>query len=225
MAAAGRGTPDRVPLSRDRVLRAAVAFADREGIAALSMRKLGEELGVEAMSLYNHVARKSDLLDGMIDLVFSEIDLPGGTSAASDWRAEMRKRAVSARLAVRRHPWAIGLMESRTSPGPATLAHHDAVLGCLRRAGFSIELTGHAYALLDSYIYGFALQEAGLPFATGEEAAHVAREIFGRFANGEYPYLTEMAMVRVVQPGYDYADEFEVGLDLILDALAAARGG
>jgi AcrR family transcriptional regulator len=232
MAASGRDSADRAPLNRERVLRAAVAFADREGIAALSMRKLGEELGVEAMSLYNHVVRKSDLLDGMIDLVFSEIGWPAGNSAAGngaagngavlDWRAEMWSRAVSARLVLRRHPWAIGLMESRTSPGPATLAHHDAVLGCLRRAGFSIELTAHANALLDSYLYGFALQEASLPFVTGEEAARVAREISGGFAPGQYPYLTEMAMARITSPGYDYADEFEVGLDLILDALAAA---
>ena len=224
MAAGRQEGGDRAPLSRDRVLRAAVAYADREGIAALSMRKLGEALGVEAMSLYNHVARKSDLLDGMIDLVFSEIELPAGDSAAGDkaaagWRAEMRKRAVSARLALRRHPWAIGLMESRTSPGPATLTHHDAVLGCLRRAGFSVELTAHAYALLDSYIYGFALQEASLPFDTGEGAARVAREISAGFTPGQFPYLTEMAMARITAPGYDFGDEFEVGLDLILNAL------
>ena len=213
-------TADRAPLSRDRVLRAAVALADEQGMSSLSMRKLGEALGVEAMSLYNHVANKSDLLDGMIDIVFGEIDLPSGDG---DWRAGMRQRAMSARQVLRRHAWAIGLMESRTSPGPATLRHHDAVLGCLRRAGFSLELAGHAYSLLDSYIYGFALQEASLPFGTGEEAAQVARDIFGQFGAGQYPYLTEFAVAHVVQPGYDYADEFEAGLDLILDALQAAR--
>ena len=186
-------------------------------------RKLGEALGVEAMSLYNHVASKSDLLDGMIDVVFGEIDLPDlDGDGDGGWRAAMRRRAVSARQVLRRHPWAIGLMESRTSPGPATLRHHDAVLGCLRRGGFSLELTAHAYSLLDSYIYGFALQEAGLPFGTGEEAARVAEEISAQFASGEYPYLTEMAMAHVVQPGYDYADEFETGLELILDSLQAA---
>ena len=209
----------RAPLSRDRVLRAAVALADTSGISALSMRKLGEALGVEAMSLYNHVASKGDLLDGMIDIVFSEIDLPSGDG---DWRAAMRRRAISARQVLRRHRWAIGLMESRTSPGPATLRHHDAVLGRLRRAGFPVALTAHAYSLLDSYIYGFALQEASLPFGTGEEAARVAEEISGQFASGQYPYLTEMAMEHVVKPGYDYGDEFETGLDLILDALQAA---
>jgi AcrR family transcriptional regulator len=211
----------REPLSRDRVLRAAVALADQSGISSLSMRKLGEALGVEAMSLYNHVASKSDLLDGMIDIVFGEIDLPDGDG---DWRATMRQRAISARQVLRRHRWAIGLMESRTSPGPATLAHHDAVLGSLRRGGFSIELTAHAYSLLDSYIYGFALQEASLPFGTGEEAAEVAQDIFGRFSAGQYPYLTELAMAHVVQPGYEYGDEFETGLDLILDSLQSAAG-
>src|ERR1700757_4558411 len=145
----------RAPLSRDQVLRAAVAIADESGMAALSMRKLGEAVGVEAMSLYNHVTNKGDLLDGMIDVVFSEIDLPPG---GADWKTAMRQRALSVRDVLSRHRWAIGLMESRTSPGPATLRHHDAVIGCLRRAGFSIELTAHAYALLDSYIYGFALQ-------------------------------------------------------------------
>ena len=219
MGTAGHAAGQRVPLSRDRVLRTAVALADREGISSLSMRKLGEALGVEAMSLYNHVGSKSDLLDGMVDTVFGEIDLPSG----GDWKAAMRRRAISARQVLHRHPWAIGLMESRTSPGPATLRHHDAVLGCLRRAGFSVELTAHAYALLDSYIYGFALQEASLPFGTGEEAAQVAHQISAQFAAGQYPYLTEMAVEHILQPGYDFGDEFVIGLDLILDGLAAAR--
>ena len=219
MNTTGHAAGHRAPLSRDRVLRAAVTRADQDGISSLSMRKLGEALGVEAMSLYNHVASKSDLLDGMIDIVFGEIDLPSGDG---DWKAAMRRRAISARQVLHRHPWAIGLMESRTSPGPATLRHHDAVLGCLRRAGFSIELTAHAYSLLDSYIYGFALQEASLPFGSGEEAAQVADQISGQFAAGQYPYLTEMATEHVLRPGYDYGDEFVIGLDLILDGLAAA---
>ena len=209
----------RTPLSRDRVLRAAVTRADQEGISSLSMRKLGEALGVEAMSLYNHVAGKGDLLDGMIDTVFSEIDLPSGDG---DWRAAMRRRAISARQVLRRHRWAIGLMESRTSPGPATLRHHDAVLGCLRRAGFPVGLTAHAYSLLDSYIYGFALQEASLPFGTAEETAQVTQEITGQLPAHAYPHLTEFAAAHVLRPGYHYGDEFETGLDLILDALERA---
>jgi len=209
----------REPLSRDQVLRAAVALADQGGIGALSMRKLGHVLGVEAMSLYNHVANKSDLLDGMIDIVFSEIGLPAGDIG---WKQAMRQRAISAREVLGRHRWAIGLMESRRSPGPATLRHHDAVLGCLRQAGFPVELTAHAYSLLDSYIYGFALQEASLPFDTPEKTTQVAQEIFGQFAADAYPHLTELTIQHVLQPGYHYGGEFEIGLDLILDALERA---
>jgi AcrR family transcriptional regulator len=219
MAATGQADTRRAPLSRDQVLRAAVTLADEGGIGALSMRKLGQVLGVEAMSLYNHVADKGDLLDGMIDIVFGEIGLPSGDEG---WRQAMRRRAISAREVLGRHRWAIGLMESRRSPGPATLRHHDAVLGCLREAGFSVELTAHAYSLLDSYIYGFALQEASLPFDTGEEAAQVAQDISAMMPGGEYPYLAEIAAVHVLQPGYQYGQEFETGLDLILEALERA---
>ena len=210
----------RIPLSRERVLRAAVAFADENGIGSLSMRKLGETLGVEAMSLYNHVASKGDLLDGMIDLVFGEIGLP---SAGTGWKTAMRQRAVSARQVLSHHRWAIGLMESRTSPGPATLRHHDAVIGCLRQAGFAVALAAHAFAVLDSYIYGFALQEASLPFRTGEETAELAEIIMGRFPPGEYPHLTELTVEHVLQPGYDYGDEYEFGLNLIVDGFERAR--
>jgi AcrR family transcriptional regulator len=211
----------RAPLNRDQVLKAAVALADQSGTGALSMRKLGEVLGVEAMSLYNHVASKSDLLDGMVDAVFSEIGLPAGEAS---WKPAMRQRAISAREVLGRHRWAIGLMESRKSPGPATLRHHDAVLGCLRAAGFSIEMTAHAYSVLDSYIYGFALQEASLPFGTREETAEVVQEIAGQIPADEYPHLTELAIGHVLRPGYHYGDEFETGLDLILDALARTAG-
>jgi AcrR family transcriptional regulator len=204
----------RIPLSRDRVLQAALALADAGGIESLSMRKLGEAVGVEAMSLYNHVPSKGDLLDGLIDLVFAEIELPDG---ADGWKPAMRERAISARAALSRHRWAIGLMESRTTPGPATLRHHDAVLGCLRRAGFPVALAGHAYSALDSYIYGFALQEAALPF-NSETVTEAAEVIMGVFA-GEYPYLTEMAAEHILRPGYDFGDEFEIGLTVILDAL------
>jgi AcrR family transcriptional regulator len=210
----------RTRLTRDRVLRAAVALADAGGIGSLSMRKLGVELGVEAMSLYNHVASKSDLLDGMIDVVFAEIDLP---TDGVDWRAAMRRRAVSAREVLARHSWATGLMETRTSPGPATLRHHDAVLGVLRGAGFSVAMAGHAYSLLDSYVYGFAMQEATLPFDTGQETAALAQSILARGAPGELPHLTEFTVEHVMKPGYDYGAEFEYGLDLILDGLERAR--
>ena len=208
----------RPPLSRDRVLRAAVAYADENGIGSLTMRKLGDALGVEAMSLYNHVANKAELLDGMIDLVFAEIDLPAGESG---WRAAMRERAVSARRVLSRHRWAIGLMESRSTPGPATLRHHDRVIGILRRAGFSVASAAHAYSLLDSYIYGFALQEASLPFDTGEDTAEMARTFLAEFPAGEFPYLAELTVQHVMRPGYDYGNEYEFGLDVILDGLGA----
>ena len=214
------GAEPRVRLNRDRVLRAAVALADAGGIDSLTMRKLGGELGVEAMSLYNHVANKDDLLNGMIDAVFSEIDLPTDTA---DWKAAMRERGISTREVLSRHSWAIGLMESRTTPGPATLRHHDTVIGTLRKAGFSIEMAAHAFAALDSYTYGFALQETSLPFDTAEETAHVAQMILAQLPADEYPYLTELTLEYVLQPGYDYANEYEFGLDLILDGLARAR--
>jgi AcrR family transcriptional regulator len=209
----------RLPLTRERVLATAVALADRGGIGSLSMRKLAQELGVEAMSLYHHVANKDDILDGLVDVVFSEIDLPSGEEG---WRAAMRRRAISAREALRRHPWATGLMESRPTPGAANLRHHDAVLGVLRGAGFSVELAAHAYSLLDSYIYGFALQEASLPFHTPEEAAQVAQAIMAEFPASDYPHLTEIAVDHVLQPGYDYGNEYLFGLDLILDGLERA---
>ncbi|MGQ0573932.1 MAG: TetR/AcrR family transcriptional regulator C-terminal domain-containing protein [Pseudonocardia sp.] len=209
-------------LDRERVLRAAVTLADGGGIESLTMRKLGVELGVEAMSLYHHVTNKIDLLDGMVDLVFAEIDLP---SPGEQWRPAMRRRAVSAREVLARHRWAVGLMESRTTPGPATLRHHDAVLGTLRTAGFTVALAAHAYSLLDSYTYGFALQEASLPFEPGEQTIELAQGIVGRFAAGQYPHLTELTLEHVLAPGYDHGAEFAYGLDLILDGLERARAG
>jgi AcrR family transcriptional regulator len=214
---ARRGAARRAALNRERVLRAGLELADKGGTEALTMRKLGQALGVEAMSLYNHVADKEDLLDDLVDIVFSEIEL---SCEGGDWKTAMRQRAISAREVLSRHRWAIRLMESRTHPGPATLRHHDAVLRCLRQAGFSVALAAHAYSLLDSYIYGFALEQSSLPFETGEEAGAVAQTMFREFPVDAYPHLVEMAVQHVMQPGYDYANEFEFGLDLILDGLA-----
>jgi AcrR family transcriptional regulator len=214
------GAEPRTPLTRQRVVRAAVALADRDGVGSLSMRRLAQELGVEAMSLYHHVANKDDILDGIVDAVFGEIELPSGDAG---WRSAMRRRAISVREALRRHPWATGLMESRSRPGPATLRHHDAVLGVLRRAGFSIELAAHAFSVLDSYIYGFALQESNLPFQNTEELAAVADTIFANLPADQYPYFTEIAVEHALQPGYDYGNEYLFGLDLILDGLERVR--
>ncbi|MGZ8583357.1 MAG: TetR/AcrR family transcriptional regulator [Actinomycetota bacterium] len=215
-AKAGVQTTKRVPLSRERLLRGALAVADAGGIESLTMRSLAQELGVKPMSLYHHVASKDEILDGIIDVVFDEIELPPGDA---DWRPAMRDRAISARSVLRRHPWATPLMESRANPGPATLRHHDSVIGTLRRGGFSIPMAAHAYSLLDSYVYGSALQEAALPFEGPESVAEVAEAILARFPFEGYPHLAELTIEHVLQPGYDYGDEFEFGLELILDGL------
>jgi AcrR family transcriptional regulator len=206
-------------LTRERVLETAVARADAGGLEALSMRKLGQELGVEAMALYHHFANKEALVDAMVDVVFSEIDVP---EAEPDWRAAMRRRAISVRDALMRHRWAIGLMESRRTPGAANLRHHDAVIGSLRSGGFDIAMAAHAYSLLDSYIYGFALTKMNLPFQASEEVGEVAQTMLEPFPAGEYPHLLEILNDHVMKPGYDYGDEFEYGLDLILDGLERA---
>jgi AcrR family transcriptional regulator len=207
-------------LSRETVLAAAVELADRDGLAALSMRSLARHLGVEAMSLYHHVANKEALLDGMVDAVFAEIHAP---TRSGDWREELRRRHHSARAALNRHRWAVGLMDSRTSPGPANLRHHDAVLGCLRGGGFTLTMAAHAFALLDSHLYGFLLQEVSLPFDDGDDASEVAGEILGEVPVAGLPHLTEMAVEHVMRPGYAFADEFDWGLELILDGLGERR--
>jgi len=215
--------PKRTPLSRERVLRAAIALADERGAQELTMRKLAQDLGVEAMSLYNHVASKDDLLDGMIDIVFSEIEAP---SAGRDWKAELRKRAVSTREALNRHRWAIGEMEGRGSHGPSNLRLHDAVLGCLRAAGFSVEMTVHAYSVQDAYIYGFALQQSDMSPESPEDFAAVAQQQMIDYADAlsDYPHLVEVVGGHVAQSGYDYEAEFLFGLDVILDRLEQFLG-
>jgi AcrR family transcriptional regulator len=210
------GPQKRIPLNRERLLRTAIVIADEEGNSALTIRSLAKALGVKPMAIYHHVASKEEILDGIIDMVFAEIDPPPGDT---DWKTVMRHRAVSARRALGRHPWSIPLMESRRNPGPATLRHHDAVIGTLRRAGFSIELTAHAYSLIDSYLYGFALQESvSLPFDQ-ETAPEAVESILAQSPTDTYPYLAELAVEHVLQPGYDYGREFEYGLELILDGL------
>lgn len=207
-------------LSRRQVAVEAVRLADRDGADGLSMRRLAAALGLGAMSLYHYVASKDELLDAMIDIVFEEIELPIGDT---DWQPAMRKRAVSARQVLARHPWAIGLIESRTSPGPANLRHREAVIACLRKAGFPVVMATHANWLLDSYVYGFALQEASLPFDTAAELADMTEDVFlPQLPPGEFPYLNESAAA-LIAAGYDPADEFDFGLDLVLDALESLR--
>ena len=213
---------ERVPLSRDRVLRGAMAVADAGGLEGLTIRSLAHELGVKPMSVYHYVANKDEILDGIVDMVFSEIELP---SADGAWRSEMRRRAISARAVLRRHPWAIPLMQSRTNPGPATLRHHDTIIGALRAAGFSMEMTAHAYALMDSYVFGFALSEAALPINGPETVTEVAEQMMHLFDPAKYPHLVEFSVEHVVKPGYDFGAEFEFGLDLVLDGLGRSVTG
>jgi AcrR family transcriptional regulator len=210
----------REPLTPERVLDTALRLADQGGLEALSMRKLGQALGVEAMALYYHFANKERVLDGIVDLVFGEIDVP---AIGADWKAAMRRRAISVRDALARHRWAIGLMESRTNPGPANLRHHDAVIGCLRSAGFDMAMAAHAYSALDAYIYGFALTKMNLPFETTTDIAEMAETMLEPFPLGEYPNLADFITEHAMKPGYDFADEFEYGLDVILDGLDRAQ--
>ncbi len=221
--AEGKGTgAHRRRLTRDLVVRTAVEIADAGGLEALSMRALADRLGVVPMAIYKHVASKEELLDAMVDVVFSEVEVPGGVG----WRRAMRERAISMRQALLRHPWAVGRMESAT-PGPANLRHHNDVLRCLREdAGFSFRMAVHAYSAMDSYIYGFALQEKTLPLespeAAAEEAERRAREtarvMVAETLAREFPYLVEV-VAELGSGRYDYAAEFEWGLDLILDGI------
>jgi AcrR family transcriptional regulator len=203
------------------VVLEAVRAADVEGVDGVSMRRLAATLGAGAMSLYHYVANKDELLDAMIDLVFDEIELP---SDETDWQSAMRGRALSAREVLVRHPWAITLMESRTTPGPANLRHREAVTACLRKAGFSVVMATHANWVLDSYVYGFALQEASLPFDTAEALESMADDVYlPQLPADEFPYLNESAAA-LFAGGYDPAAEFEFGLDLVLTALEPLRG-
>jgi AcrR family transcriptional regulator len=207
----------RPPLSRPRVVDAASRVADASGLSGVSMRSVGRELGVEAMSLYHHVASKDVLLDGLADWIFERIDTP---STSGSWRCEMERRAQSARAVLAAHPWGLGLLESRRSPGPATLRHHDAVLGCLRAAGFSVATAAHAFSVLDAYTYGFVLTEVNLPFQPGESAEDFVADLGPAMA--QYPHLAEMVAEQVVGRDYAYGDEFDHGLALVLDGVEAA---
>ena len=208
----------RRPLSKERVLDAAIAVADRGGVESITMRRVAQELGVEAMSLYHHVPNKEAILDGVVDRVFEEIEMPD-LDGAADWRDNLRSRARSTREVLSRHRWALGLMDSRRNPGPATLRHHDAVLGVLRRAGFTLPMTAHAVSVLDSYVGGFVLQESALPATTGDELEEVAKGILEEVPGDALPYLRELIEDHALDPGYDPLSEFDAGLELILDSL------
>ena len=205
---------DRLPLSRDRIIDAAASVADRRGLTGVSMRNVGKQLGVEAMSLYHHISGKDDLLDGLADWVFTGIDLP---ALDEPWRHAMAERAASSRARISAHPWALGLIESRRNPGPALLRHHDTVLGCLRTNGFTVALAAHAFSAIDAYVYGFVLTELNLPMQSGEQADELVAEMALPF--DRYPHLAEMMIEQVLGKSYTYGAEFDFGLGLILDGL------
>ena len=216
MTNAGARRAGRRPrVSREIVLRAALDLADRGGLEAVTMRDVGRAVGVEAMSLYRHVDDKDDVLSGIVDLVFTEIELPPGDMG---WQAFMRERAIRARAVLTRHPWAIGLLDAQARPGPANLRHHDRVLGMLLQAGFSSPMATHAYSLLDSYVYGFVLQERSLRVGTPDATADSAEAILDQASADAYPNLVTVGR-ELVDSGFDYANEFEFGLELILDGL------
>ena len=208
--------PARVKPTRDRIMAAAIELADREGLEALTIRALASDMAVGPMTLYHYVQGKDDVLDGMVDAVFTQIALPDPTLP---WREAVRGRCLSARAVLARHPWSVPLLESRRSPGPATLRHHNAMLACLLDGGLSIPLTAHAYAVLDSYVYGFAVQEANLPVQGGDGSNEVAAEISAAFTPEAYPYLVRFTAEHAMKPDYRFGDSFEFGLDILLDGL------
>ncbi len=210
---------NRPPLSRERVVEAAAQGADRDGLAAVSTRNVGKQLGVEAMSLCHHVASRDDLLDGLADWVFTLIHLP---APGEPWRAAMRARALSLRRVLSERAWALTLTASRRVSGAAVLRHHDAVLGCLRADGFSVALAAHAFSAIDAYVYGLVLTELKLPFGPAEGADTLTAEL--NLSAQDYPHLAELLAELVTGRSYRYADEFENGLILIFDGLARRVG-
>ena len=208
----------RAPVSRDLAVERAVTVADGEGIEAVTMRRLARELGVEAASLYHYVSGKDEILDGLVDKVSAEIDLPPRTDG---WRDAVRQRAHNTRAVLRRHPWAVALMASRTTPGPATLRLLEAGIRYFREGGFSVEEAAHAISTVDSYVHGFVLQEVNLPFRNESELAAMTSAIMDQFPRADFPYLFELTTEHVLQPGYHYGNEFRVGLEAVLDGVDA----
>ena len=207
----------RTPLDRDTIVTTAIAMADANGLEQLSMRKLASELGVEAMSLYYHVPNKDELIDGMVDHVIAEMTLP---SFDDHWKVAARNRAISAHDVLMRHPWAIGIVDSRTNRTLDSLGYYDAMVGTLLEAGFSIELALHALATIDAYVYGFCIQEVNLPLSTPEETAEVTEDLMAQIPMDELPHLVQAAQ-HSAESGYRFGEGFEFGLDLVLNAFEA----
>ncbi len=208
----------RAPVNRDLAVERAVAVADGEGIEAVTMRRLARELGVEAASLYHHVSGKDEILDGLVDRVSAEIELPPRTEG---WRNPVSQRAHNTRAVLRRHPWAVALMASRAAPGPATLRLLEAGIRYFREGGFSVQEAAHAISTVDSYVHGFVLQEVNLPFRDESQLAAMTGAIMDQFPRADFPYLFELTTEHVLQPGYNYGNEFDVGLEAVLDGVDA----
>ena len=210
----------RVPLSRDRVLRAAMDLADDAGIESLTMRRLAQELGVEAMSLYYYVANKDEILNGIVDVVVGEIELP---SPGTDWKRGLRRIAISAYDVLTRHPWAANLVLTSTGISGARLRYMEAILGSLREAGFSAEMTDHGYHALESHIMGFTLWEVGMNLGSVEDLKGLASEFLQRLSREELPHLAEHVEQHLKPRRPDDEGEFGFGLALILDGLERLR--
>ena len=209
---------NRAPVNAERTLGVALAVADAEGIEAVTMRRLARELGVEAASLYHHVNGKEQILDGLVEAVAAEIE---PVIPATDWQAAITQRAHNTRASLRRHPWSVSLMASRTKPGPATLRLLETGIRCFREGGFSVLSAAHAVSTVDSYVHGFVLQEVNLPFRDESELTAMTGAIMQAFPASEFPYLFEMTVEHVLQPGYNYGNEFDSGLKVVLDGIAA----
>ena len=206
------------PLSRERIMQTALRLADEGGLDNISMRKLAQALGVEAMSLYNHVSNKDEVLDGIADLVVSEIEVP---EIGGDWRLELRKRAISAHAVLRGHPWSPLVIASRINVGPAMLRYINATLGCMREAGFSYELADRAWNALDSHIYGFTLLELNFPLDPSEYVS-AASQFVHLLPQETHPYMRELTQL-VIDGKHRGIQSFEFGLDLLLSGLEQLR--
>ena len=209
---------NRAPVNQERTLGVALAVADSEGIEAVTMRRLARELGVEAASLYHHVRGKADILDGLVEAVAGRIELP---DPSPNWRRDITRRARNTRATLREHPWAVSLMASRTRPGTATLRLLETGIRSFRQGGFSVVLAAHAISTVDSYVHGFVLQEVNLPFRDESQLAAMTGQIMQSFPTSEFPYLFELTLEHVLQPGYDYGQEFDSGLEVVLNGVAA----
>lgn len=217
----GKRSGTRAPLDRKRVLAAAVEVADEKGLGAVTMREVASRLDVEAMSLYNHVKNKDDILDGMVDQVIEQFDLP---SDINDWREAMRRRAISAHEVFGQHPWLPALLDSRESSGPARLRYYDWVLGQLMGAGFQVEDAGRAFSLLDSYVYGFGIQQFNFSADSDMRQEEMAAAVLALVPEEEYPHLNKMAS-HAMKVGYDAEADFAFGLEIILDGLQRVLAG